>query len=948
MSIIATIGSTQIVLEGSPNLQDRIDQRTQFSLTVIDQVGTALFEKGQPVTITDSILGVLFTGFVNQPSCQLLYPSTQKLWTLACVDNTSLLDNPTSNKTYTNQFAGTIVVDQIQRYAAADGVTCAAALRWDQQLTEWQQGTLSGTIAATNATDGNPGDGDLELAAAGSQVVVSGSGSGFSLANGLKLTGYCSSGYSTAYVYLQIWTGSLTIANVDEFAYDIWISSDSPAIKAGVDFICSDGTVLPASNTDQQGMSMSPGSADLSGLASDTWYRRTTILTGGMVGKTIVAARLALGGTNAGTYTAYFRRIAYTTFTPTTVTTNIFWDTSTLSTVQTAANIGYTNVALSQVQVEDKSVIRTHSALNIGAASIVQNSQMSWTQTNPLPSGCSLLRETSIDSGASWQAMTSGQAIPNLTAGMVVTGRTVQYRDTLTCGKDPTAIFGTGGPKLTVNSAYASAKTDVIQSYTTATDFATGTLTNLVTVGSGATPGVTLNQVARNWDDANISSQSTYGSGFTQIINKQQLLNTSASSDLRLRMDFAGQWQNFTTEVDVTILSSAVGGSGLVWRTTGWQNNNDTYAYMCQVSPTFIQMGKGTNSSSGAGSFTQLGLVSSLNFTANSVHRLKVVVNGNNHQIYVDNVLYLNVNDSTYTAAGYVGLRLYNSSGATITSAFDNFGVCAALSGSWQSPSVNIAGATTYGNSAVFWDIDGLPDSTTSITAQTSIDGGSTFQSVANGGAIPNLTAGQSLSGKSVILKLTLTASNAPVVPVLNGVSVWVMGQYSSSGTRTTTPIAWDSATRANQSGLGTSTDGQTYTQVGTGTTAIASNEATISNTTGDVHEVLGSHTLTDQEATVRFSLSASTISGGVDLRYQDANDFYRLAVSTTTVSLIKVSGGVSITLASVSMAISIATFYRLRFRVVGSGASAPVNLYGNAWLDGTTEPTTWTITAID
>jgi hypothetical protein len=198
---------------------------------------------------------------------------------------------------------------------------------------------------------------------------------------------------------------------------------------------------------------------------------------------------------------------------------------------------------------------------------------------------------------------------------------------------------------------------------------------------------------------------------------------------------------------------------------------------------------------------------------------------------------------------------------------------------------------------------------------------------------------GQSLSGLNLVMRITLSTATASSLAALDYFVVRVLGAYSSSGTRSTAPLGNDLMLRANQSGWGTAFDGQTWTKVGTGTDAITSNEGTISNTTGDVHEVLGSRTWTDEEGTCRFQLSSTTISGGMELRYVDANNYYRCTVSAAsggTISILKLSSGITFPLQSVSFPLAIATAYRLRFRVVGS---SPVNLYAKVWLDGTLEP---------
>ena len=141
--------------------------------------------------------------------------------------------------------------------------------------------------------------------------------------------------------------------------------------------------------------------------------------------------------------------------------------------------------------------------------------------------------------------------------------------------------------------------------------------------------------------------------------------------------------------------------------------------------------------------------------------------------------------------------------------------------------------------------------------------------------------------------------------------------------------------TRGNQSGWGTAQDTQAWAKTGTGTDAISSNTATIANTTGNVYEVLGSRTATDQEAVVQVQLSASAMQDGIVLRYTNNSNYYKLALSTTSLSIIKNVGSGETTLATAAGTYSVGTWFYLRFRVTGQG---PVNLYGKAWLgDGTT-----------
>jgi hypothetical protein len=264
-------------------------------------------------------------------------------------------------------------------------------------------------------------------------------------------------------------------------------------------------------------------------------------------------------------------------------------------------------------------------------------------------------------------------------------------------------------------------------------------------------------------------------------------------------------------------------------------------------------------------------------------------------------------------------------------------------SGTWTSTSTSVSSLTTCGGSVITWLEQNTSNATFAFAfIQTSIDGGASWQQCTNGDVIPGLTSGVSLSGKSVQTRVLLGTQNN-TMPMVSGLVWRVLGAYpGSSGTRSTIPLGNDTMVRSNVVGSwGTAFDSQTYSKIGTGTTNLTSNEGQITNTTGDVHMLLGSRTWTDEDGTVRFSLSASTITGGMELRYQDSNNFYRLAATTTTLSIVKKSTGTTTTLASTSVSLSTGVFYWMRFRATGNG---PVLLCARVWADGTLEPSVWTL----
>ncbi|HEX3641003.1 MAG TPA: hypothetical protein VHV10_06925, partial [Ktedonobacteraceae bacterium] len=152
------------VKEREFRLQKAVDQTSKCIVTVFDSNGSAHFQRGQEVTVADTLLGVRFTGFVYSPVEKKIAANNAFWHTIDCRDNHESAGCRTTNKQYkTPQYAGVIVADTVNDVLSAEGVVGNFALRHDDDTTSFGQGTLSGTRAVNNG---------LELALAGSQVVV--------------------------------------------------------------------------------------------------------------------------------------------------------------------------------------------------------------------------------------------------------------------------------------------------------------------------------------------------------------------------------------------------------------------------------------------------------------------------------------------------------------------------------------------------------------------------------------------------------------------------------------------------------------------------------------------------------------------------------------------------------------------------------------------------------
>jgi hypothetical protein len=583
-------------------------------------------------------------------------------------------------------------------------------------------------------------------------------------------------GSGNDFVYVKVWSGSSAVATNDVFSYTMWISSTSPAIIAGVDWVCSDGTTFRSkAMLDAQGLSCHPNT-DLSGVAKDTWYSRSFTIPSSLNGKTVSYCTVVLEGDSVGTYTAYIRNIKQTGG----VSTTYFSSSLNVSPPVQLANNGYANVSVSVVPTYDQNGVTRYSALqSVSGVGILGSSVINWQATTP--AGTLLQMKYVIDGATSW-ACTNNAPLPYLPAGMNLSGLSIQILEEFSLtGSSPEVCAVLEAVSVQINPSYTATKTDVLYEVVNGGDWAgTGTLTNTANINNN---DLTLNSYIRTWDDANISSQTVFGSNLPSqaVVNKQLQLATVQGTDVRSKFVFAGNWQNFTAEVDITVLTGNV-GQGIVYRTTNWGNSNDSYAYSITISTTAIILGKGTNST-GAGAFTSLQNVG-ITLTAGQTYHLQIVINGNSHIANIDGVQYINHSDSTYTATGAIGLRFYNNTAGAEGSLFDNFSVQSALTGTWQSNAQSIASAVNYGGSVVQWRDVSVASTPGNILVQTSIDGGSTFQTATLGGAIANLTAAQSLSGISVIVKITLSAGAGVDLPGVDSLVVRVFGQYSASGQR--------------------------------------------------------------------------------------------------------------------------------------------------------------------
>lgn len=1009
-NLTASISNTVYpVLNTSYSLKDNSDETSDMSLTIYDANGTYSFQFGQPVTVTDTFEGVKFTGYASKPKAVKYEANNAISWTIDCVDNHFLATKKTSNRIINNQYAGIAAASMVNDYLAVDGVVANYAIRDDNTQAEFAQGTLSGTQATSNL------GGDLELAPAGSittitentasvfgngaltNMTASGNALGPSATTAMMIQATQSiSGITNSYTYVKFWAGTpISIIAGRYLTYDIWISSSSPEAKIGIDLVFTDGTAYRDQATsnngawfDAQNKSPHPGT-DLKGLAVDQWYHRSFLLDG-FTSKTIAYAMIAIEGDSAGTYTGYVKNV-YEVDASNNIINTFFNGSLNVNPPQQMQKQGYGTTIVTTANTYDCSTAqRVSPAYSINNTNILKSSFL--TCTTSLPTGYGFSLSYSIDGGNSYTSITSNNAaLPNLLAGQSLSGKSIQFLQSFSqsAGANPTQQPLLTSMQALLYPSYTATKSDINIEYTTNSQWNTGTFTNAQVNNGIISPfGAT-----RNWDDGNYSGQTLYGGGSTgpnqttschQYVDSRQFrLQVYQSTETRSRMDIAGQWADFQMEFDVSVDTPTM-KVGCVYRTTGWSNYDGTFAYSVEIAGTTVKIFKGTNNGGATAnaSVTQVGSTATVNLTSQGMHRIKVIASGSTHQVYIDDVQVINTSDSTYTGAGYVGLRISNNDSSNgYIGTFDNWGISppSIVAGSnWTSASTSLSGAGTYGGSVVQWtDLSGAPF-VSYANVFSSIDGGSSWQYAAPGGPIPNLTLGQSLSGVSVKFQVLFTSASSTMLPQGKWLTCYVLGGFSSSGTRIapvlslanagragSTAVTWTATTPTNTSiTVATSTDGSTYTNVSNGGSiaGIASQpDATFDTFSANTSPNYTSTFFPGGSAIPWFwdtlnsrliasggslglllynAISASDIdiiidmdqsdTGGIVWRYNNINNYYQLIVNDAsssndpnTITLVKRVSGIRNFLSAGAISFIRSTKRRIRVTMIGSVIAA-------------------------
>lgn len=162
----------------------------------------------------------------------------------------------------------------------------------------------------------------------------------------------------------------------------------------------------------------------------------------------------------------------------------------------------------------------------------------------------------------------------------------------------------------------------------------------------------------------------------------------------------------------------------------------------------------------------------------------------------------------------------------------------------------------------------------------------------------------------------------------------------------TTTILAQDTFQRTDQPLWGIASDGRTWKGDANTLAAfsITAGTGTIINGQGGLNAVLGP-TGSNVEVVVQGTINhynGASVNFGVVLRWNDANNWYKLLIDAGTLTIIKRINGVSSTLVSIPFHAQDNATYTLRFRAIGA------MLFASAWQSDTTQPTNWMLVTTD
>jgi len=316
------------------------------------------------------------------------------------------------------------------------------------------------------------------------------------------------------------------------------------------------------------------------------------------------------------------------------------------------------------------------------------NSLLTWNAA--VPSSSSLIAETTIDAGSTWQSATNGGAISGLSNGVNLAGKNLQVRFTFTedIGQE-TILYGftawvasqysSSGNRISVPlsltpvgkagatgitwTGLQPANTNIYVD--TSTDSINWTQAGTGIIGQAAVAGIfsqtdpVVDQFTSN-TSANYTSTYRTGGAIAAWVwdtaNNRLTVSGGTNAELIYNSPVTG------IDVDISAVLDQSDNGGFVWR---WVDQGNHYYLAVHDA----SAGSNPNTAQlfvvSGGTATQIGANAAINFVRGTPHAFRVSVIGTSILILMDGATLFNTGDATINQAGFAGFRTDSTGGSS-------------------------------------------------------------------------------------------------------------------------------------------------------------------------------------------------------------------------------------------------------------------------------------------
>ena len=145
----------------------------------------------------------------------------------------------------------------------------------------------------------------------------------------------------------------------------------------------------------------------------------------------------------------------------------------------------------------------------------------------------------------------------------------------------------------------------------------------------------------------------------TIVRNGSEIGIAPNSTNAMIRFDNKAAKADFTAEFEIYLSAMETNrNTGFVYRTTAWGPQG--YAYLVGLHQSHILFGTQDNGGGASSAWYDKGSYAH-GLAVDQWVKFKVVAAGASHKIYINDVLKIDVTDSSYTAAGQFGINVFGS-----------------------------------------------------------------------------------------------------------------------------------------------------------------------------------------------------------------------------------------------------------------------------------------------